>query len=175
VDRAWDCSFRWQKSDAQVGVFKSALKRLMEGHPIGSAIDFFNERYAELSSDLTMELEEIRFGAPVNELELCGLWMANNDARNYAVVGDPAVRLIFAETQADDVERPVIETMTFQPTQPVTEQKEPYFDKVLDFDKAQAHLTEALKQFIPLAAHKAEQLSTAASSAKGLLEDLKKL
>jgi len=39
----------------------------------------------------------------------------------------------------------------------------------------QAHLTEALKQFIPLVAHQDEQFSTAASSAKALLEELKKL
>ena len=42
------------------------------------------------------EIEDIKFGAEPDERELAGLWTANNDARGYIVVGDPAVRLPLA-------------------------------------------------------------------------------
>jgi hypothetical protein len=65
----------------------------VKGHPIGSAFEFFNQRYAELSTILTHELEKIKFGALPNDLELSELWTANNDSRSYIILGDPAVRL----------------------------------------------------------------------------------
>ena len=42
---------------------------------------------------LVEELENIKFNKQVEDFELARLWMARNDARNYALLGDPAARL----------------------------------------------------------------------------------
>jgi len=93
VERAWGHSFLWG-ANRSTTAFESALLSLMDGYPIGYAVEAINQRYAELSTELTDIINEIQFGITVEPLELASKWTANNDAKNYIILGDPAVRMM---------------------------------------------------------------------------------
>jgi hypothetical protein len=107
VDRAWTHSFRIDGLAKQTQGFESVLGLLMKGDRAGLATDRFNAIQGSVAMSLTALLESSR---QVRELDvplspddlrkLGALWVARNDARNYALLGDPAVRLRFAEDTA---------------------------------------------------------------------------
>lgn len=96
VERAWGYAFLSQRSASQTEAFESTLSLLMDGYPIGAAMEFFNLKYAEIATELTQALQDVGYGKERCPQELAELWTANNDAKSYAVVGDPAVRLAVA-------------------------------------------------------------------------------
>jgi hypothetical protein len=120
VDRAWDTTFTSTYGGVkleQLQVFQSTLGRLLAGFPVGAAVEYFNDTYAALSTFLTDEIHYLRQGKvpdPASVGQLAGLWTANNDARGYVIVGDPAVRLAAGRDKEAPAERPVIDTVTIR-------------------------------------------------------------
>lgn len=95
IDRAWGWSFAWPGTrQAQRAVFEDTLFRIMDGQPVGHAMEVFRNRHGELAASLTMQLQAAANGKRVtNAEELASMWTAHNDARNYVIMGDPAVRI----------------------------------------------------------------------------------
>jgi hypothetical protein len=95
VEKVWGCSILWptslpaENTFPWIQPFEDVFRRLAAGHPVGSALEVLGKRYAELSTELN---EDLKGGIPDDEL--FPSWTACNDARNYVVLGDPAVRIV---------------------------------------------------------------------------------
>ena len=104
VERAWGSSIAWDGAVNDVETFHSTIEALLKGKPAGAATEYFNQRYAEISTLLTEELNQT---SPDNQddVKIAGMWTSNNDARNYTFIGDPAVRMAVGENTTTLPER----------------------------------------------------------------------
>ena len=95
IDRAWAFSFQTDRGKPQIQDFRSVMELLLAGHRIGQATDDFNRRWSVLSAELSMLVEEQEAMGTTEDIvtKLSNRWVARDDARNYLVLGDPAVRL----------------------------------------------------------------------------------
>jgi hypothetical protein len=106
VDRAWTTSFSVLSSEgttdaqeAPIGTFESMFQRLMNGYPIGSATEYLNQRHAEIAVELGNLWADRENLQGTDQILFSRMWRANNDARNFIVLGDPAVRLTEAKAE----------------------------------------------------------------------------
>jgi hypothetical protein len=93
IERAWGYSIPVTQVGPQLLPFENAIGRLLKGQPVGHATKDFNELFATRSASLTEMLQQIQNGFKVPDRQLVSAWIERNDARNYAVIGDPAARL----------------------------------------------------------------------------------
>lgn len=171
VERAWSYSFSWNQIKFQTAVFESAVGRILQGSRVGAAMEFFGDRFGELAVDLGAARDDVRVKRqkPDNP-RLSFLWTANNDARSYIILGDPAVRLSVSDEQesqpaqqgepAQQTEpaRPTIEVNNLVVPADVTGLQKPVtssesiapatpFGLTDDFNTAVENLRDALQQF----------------------------
>ena len=74
--------------------FSSSIGALLAGAPVGMAMEYVSMRYATTATELVNLLQKIRTrNYVVDDRELAYLWLATNDARNFLIIGDPAIRL----------------------------------------------------------------------------------
>ncbi len=92
VERAWTHSFLTPLAGAQQTVFSHLFASLVGGDRLGAAMETFNDRYTQLAAHLHSERTRPR-GTAGRDDNIAFLWTASTDARNYVVIGDPAVRL----------------------------------------------------------------------------------
>lgn len=93
IERAWAYSFQSQRGGSQIQGFRDVIARLLRGERIGQATDMFNIRWAAMSTELSELQNDLSRGADVPMKTLGNLWVARDDARNFMILGDPAVRL----------------------------------------------------------------------------------
>jgi hypothetical protein len=121
--RVWGYSLLLGSKDptrlTQVQVFESMLRGVMNGDRLGVAFDYLRLNYATLAMDLAHDTDEYEMEAQwldehekqSRRLNLAGLWTATHDARAYAILGDPAVRLSLS-SGTGQVRRPTLKTLT---------------------------------------------------------------
>ncbi|GLZ31684.1 hypothetical protein Lesp02_38720 [Lentzea sp. NBRC 105346] len=93
VDRAWGYSFLWKGAKAQITSMVGTMLDIHKGHRLGNAMEAMNSRWASIATQLATELDAARDDDKlIDDRMLAWLWTASNDARDYVVLGDPAVR-----------------------------------------------------------------------------------
>lgn len=96
VDRAFAYSFQTPAGGGQNQGFREILFALMLGRRVGSALDRFNLKWATVSTAIAERLRDVKDADGADgeqDEELARLWIQRDDARNYLLFGDPAVRL----------------------------------------------------------------------------------
>jgi hypothetical protein len=98
VERAWGYSIQPRGVGAQLLPFCNLIGRVLAGEPVGHATQDFSQRYATASAELLNKVDPALPSArrPA-DLDLARTWVERNDAQNYVLLGDPAVRLRVGE------------------------------------------------------------------------------
>jgi hypothetical protein len=95
VERAWAYSIQPPKVDPQLVPFRNAIGRILTGEPVGQSTQDLTARHAMLSTELATLLAPN--APPIPDLVLVRRWLEKTDARNYILLGDPAIRIRAAD------------------------------------------------------------------------------
>jgi hypothetical protein len=129
VDKISTASYYSESGKVDIGVYQELLERLMQGYTVGAALELLNQRYALFNSLLQEQLQRMYFYDHSARREVLERMLRSAlDARNYILLGDPAVRLPVdtarPATQLDpDWVRPEIEAVVPIQARPVGEHR----------------------------------------------------
>ncbi len=90
VGRSWEYSFVRDRQEEQSASFKSCLAALADGMPVGFALSFFTSRAPALAE----ELLNSHLDKGLSNIRRLARWTDYHDARTYAILGDPACRVL---------------------------------------------------------------------------------
>ena len=93
VEGVWCHSFQIPGQPPSVDLYKNLISLLLKGYPIGSACELLGQRYADLATELNGLIDDVHWGMKLDPQELVEMWLHHHDARNFIVLGDPAVTL----------------------------------------------------------------------------------
>jgi hypothetical protein len=101
IERAWGYSIRPLDEHfqpvvnvrPQLAPFRNCLGRILKGEPVGHATKDISDKYAIFAAELLAKLDKGNPGPPPTDADLAWTWVERNDARNYVLLGDPAVRI----------------------------------------------------------------------------------
>ena len=94
VDRAFSYGFEDVMGTPQEQLLRTPVELLMKGQRVGMAADPLNLQWSTLAAQLGLALGGNLPGMPQpRSAVVANLFIARDDARNYIVLGDPAVRL----------------------------------------------------------------------------------
>jgi hypothetical protein len=91
IDRAWSSSYSSPRGGSSIEPFRSLMNQLMAGKRVGLATEDLNKRWAVLYAEMFHEIKNVDEFSDRKKLRT--QWISRDDARNYIVIGDPAVRL----------------------------------------------------------------------------------
>lgn len=95
IDRAWATSFLGELNTDNTNVFKGVIDMLLAGLPVGHAMSYLNDYYANMESAMSHILDQLREDpfANFSDKKIAKTYIGKVDARNYILIGDPATRL----------------------------------------------------------------------------------
>lgn len=102
VDRAWGFSFVGLKGQPQTVGFDRFISNLLlkkRAWPIGHCLRDLYDRALNLSFSLMEDLNQMNQGKLFDPVDIALKWKERNDARAYALMGDPAARVRVADIQ----------------------------------------------------------------------------
>ena len=95
VDRTWAFSFISGGQVHREGFERAIRNMLLEKRawPIGHCLRDIYDKALHLSKSLLEDLHDMKFGRAIPPHAIADKWIERNDARAYALIGDPAVKL----------------------------------------------------------------------------------